>query len=170
MIGFGFSFVCVSANFRLLACFYSHTRIFLTCFPPTVEAVFGKDSSSGSIWLMSWKSFYGFWFFAMAITNVCPVWSFTGFLVKYGFVPNISGKLTPKLCENIDKRGYYCLTSEDKTKIVAIRYGLCGPLIPTLSCAQSQGAENWINEHTRNQTKELGKDAPAVRDILIKFF
>ena len=121
----------------LIRRFNPRSRMFLTTFPPTVDAIFGKDSTNGLVWLVSWKLFYAFWFFTMALVNLCPVWNVVGLFVKYGLVPNVSGRTTQRMQENLDTGGYYCLKSKDSNRVVAIRYGLFGPLVPT--CAQTQG-------------------------------
>lgn len=101
-------------------------------FPPIVHAVFGQYAISGYIWLICFKMLFAIGFLTMAVWNFCPVWSFTGLLVKYGLVGNISGKLSKKVTESLEAGGYYSQKDPSNTKrVAAIRYGRYGPLVET---------------------------------------
>ena len=46
-------------------------EMFIFAFPPFVDLVFGANGMAGLIWLASWKAFYAFWFFSMALVLTC---------------------------------------------------------------------------------------------------
>ena len=104
-------------------------EMFIFAFPPFVDLVFGANGMAGLIWLASWKAFYAFWFFSMALVLTCLAWSLTRLLMKWGLIEIPEGKLTALLLEHITKEVYYCKVDDDKC--AGMSYGRFGPFYKT---------------------------------------
>ena len=126
---FGPEFLPVASSARRVQQLIMGVEMFIFTFPPFVDLLFGMNSMAGLIWLAAWKAFYAFWFFSMALVITCPVWSFTGLLMKWGLIEVPEGKLTALMLENITKEVYYCKV--DGLKCKGLRYGRFGPFNET---------------------------------------